>query len=130
MADQEQAGRTPAEEDVRAYLKALEERDLDKCVSFFSDDAVINFMEGLYQGLDHIRKWHEDRFQANLRITEVEDIQIEGDSITVYAVIQSDRLLEWKIPHLSGYATARFRDGKIQELRFGLNVTNPLEDWS
>lgn len=115
---------------VRQYLKALDDRDLETCLSFFSHDAVINFMEGLYQGETAIRQWHEDRFQADLRIVEIEDIQIEGDSVTVSTVIRSNRLLDWKIPQLSGYAKAKVENGKILELTFGLNVTNPLEDWS
>jgi DNA polymerase III epsilon subunit-like protein len=126
----ENLGKEAQEELVREYLKALDDRALEKCLSFFSPGAVINFMEGLYEGEEAIRQWHEDRFQADLRIVEVEDIQIEGDCVTVSTVIRSDRLLDWKIPQLSGYAKAKVEKGKIQELTFGLNVTNPLEDWS
>jgi hypothetical protein len=126
---EDQAERSP-EQLVLDYLAALDARDLEKCMSFFAEDAVINFMEGLYKGEEAIRQWHQDRFEAELRVLSVEDIRTEGDSIRVSAVIRSNRLLGWKIPKLSGYAQARVRTRKITELIFGLNVTNPLEDWS
>ena len=128
--DMENLTKESQEGTVREYLKALDDRDLERCLSFFLSDAVINFMEGLYQGEEAIRQWHEDRFQADLRIVEVEDIQIEADCVTVSVVIRSNRLLDWKIPQLSGYAKATLENQKIRELTFGLNVTNPLEDWS
>ena len=115
---------------VKSYLKALEGRDMDTCMSFFAAGAVIHFMEGVYQGEQDIRQWHKDRFEAELQINEIEGIQHQGDTITVQAVISSNRLRAWKIRQLSGYARARIQDGKIQELTFGPSVTNPLEDWS
>jgi hypothetical protein len=115
---------------VKEYLKAVEDRELEKCVSYFLPEATIHFMEGIYQGIESVRQWHTDRFDANMRIDEIEDIRIQGDTVTVDVVIRSDPLRAWRIESLSGYAEATILNGKIQELRFGLNVTNPLEDWS
>ena len=116
---------------VKEYLDAFETRDLERCISYIAPDTTIHFMEGIFQGEEAIRQWHKDRFEADMRIQEIEDIQIQADTVTVNAVIRSNRLRTWNIPHLTGYARAKVHNGKIKELSFGLiglYATNPAED--
>jgi len=114
---------------VRDYLDAVEKRDLDRCLRFYKDDACIHFMEGVYQGLEQIETWHRERFDANFRIRDIERTELSGDTLSVDAVITSDRLAAWRLESLSGTATIRIDGDKIKEMSFGMRVYNPLEEW-
>lgn len=99
----------------REYLDAFEARDVERCLSFFADDAAINFQGTVYRGPQAINEWHKDRFAANLRLTQLEKIRVNGDAVEVDGVASSDRLAAWKIKSLKGHVSLRFEDGKIKE---------------
>lgn len=99
----------------REYLNAFEARNIERCLSFFADDAAINFQGTVYRGPQAIEEWHRDRFAANLRMTRLEKMTVNGNTVEVDAVASSDRLAAWKIKSLNGRISLRFADGKIKE---------------
>ena len=108
----------------RGYLAAFEERDVEKCLSFFAEDASVDFQNVEYQGRDALREWHEERFQANLRLNKIENVRIKGTTVTVDAVASSDRLAAWKINSLKSRIEAKFEGDKIQEAKLSARITN------
>ncbi|MEI6125740.1 MAG: nuclear transport factor 2 family protein [Pseudomonadota bacterium] len=117
------------EDKVKEYLQALEERQLEKCMEFYRDDAEINFHLGHYSGKQDIERWHKDRFEADMRIVRVDTIKGEGNKVVLKGAATSKKLKAWKINDLSGSMTILFKDGKIQEVKFGMRLYNPLEGW-
>jgi len=113
----------------KEYLEAMESRDLARCVDFYAEDGVINFQNGIFKGKKAIEEWHKERFEADLRVTKIEQVKIEGDTVKVDAMTTSSRLRAWKIDELSGTVTLQFEEGKIKEISFALRVYNPLEGW-
>jgi len=103
---------------VEGYLQAFEARDLPRCIEFYDDDASLTFGPGLFQGKQAIEQWHKDRFAADMRILELEDIEVQADTVTVRGVVTSKKLKLFKVSSLGGIGTFRVRQGKIKELQF------------
>ena len=103
---------------VEAYLQAFDARDLLKCIGFYDDDATLTFGLGLYRGKQAIEQWHKDRFAADMRIQELEDIEVYGSTVTVRGVVTSKKLKVFKVGSLGGTGTFLVQQGKIKELRF------------
>lgn len=99
------------------YLAAFEERDVQKCLSFFGDDAVVDFQNVEYQGYDALKEWHEERFAANLRMKKIDNVKVKGTTVIVDLVASSDRLAAWKIHALKSKIEAKFEGEKIQEVK-------------
>lgn len=112
---------------VRAYLESFDARDLQRCVEFFAEDAFIDFQMSAYRGHKAIQQWHADRFGADLRINRVESVRVNGDTVTVDAVISSKRLAAWKVSSLSGRVTVRFESGKFKECKLTPRMGNPID---
>lgn len=117
------------EEKVKEYIQALENRQLNKCMEFYTDDAHINFHLGHYSGTQEIERWHKDRFDADMHIVRVDTIKCTGNKVVVKGAATSKKLKAWKINDLSGSMTITFKDGKIKEIKFGMRLYNPLEGW-
>lgn len=113
----------------RDYLDALKARDLEKCLQFFDDEATLNWQGGVYKGIKAIEDWHKDRFDAELRIIEVEDIQVQGSEVIIDTLVTSNRLQAWRLKSLAGRVTIRFDGTRISDVRFKVRVTNPFEQW-
>ena len=110
---------------VRDYLAAMENRDMEACLAFFTDDAEIDFQEGRFVGQEGVREWHEDRFLADLRLLEIEEMRREEtDRVEVDVVVASEALRVWRMDRLAGTVTFAFRGDKIQEATFGLRMYN------
>ena len=105
---------------VEAYLQAFDARDLLKCIEFYDDDATLTFGLGLYRGKQAIKQWHKDRFSGGMRIVEIEEMEVEGDTVTVYAVATSPALMAVVIDELRGMGTFVVQQGKIKQVRLGL----------
>jgi ketosteroid isomerase-like protein len=110
-----------------AYLAAFEARDIDRCLGFFADEASIDFQSGLYEGREGVRQWHQDRFDANLRVARIESVTTSGDTIVVDVVVTSDRLAAWKIQGLSGRITMRLENGLIRHAKLTPRMMNPVD---
>lgn len=115
---------------VENYLNALKSKEVSDCVKFFNEDAIINFQSGVFQGKKGIAEWHQNRFDVNFEVLNLEDVSIDDNKITIYAAITSDRIKAWKMKQLHGKMILDIENGKIQKAKFGLRITNPLENWS
>ena len=106
----------------KEYLEAFEARDMDRCVSFFAPDATIKFQNSAYSGIDAVREWHQERFDADLRMIRLDGISTSGDSVTVEGAATSKRLRAWKLDSVEGAITAQFDSDLIRELSFGVRL--------
>ncbi|MFW6195539.1 MAG: nuclear transport factor 2 family protein [Chloroflexota bacterium] len=111
---------------VEAYLDALQRQDLEGCVNFFSDDASIHFLGGEFRGSEAIRAWHRDRFIANLEILKTSNFKTEENTVTLDALVTSDKIKAWKIGKLAGKVAISVKDGRIAEIKLSPKVYNPL----
>ena len=115
----------------REYVAAFGARELSRCLEFFADDARLAWQGGIYQGKSQIEEWHKDRFAADLRVIQLEDVRVEGNTVTIDGVVTSNRLKAWRLGSLGGRITVVFHPvGSIQGISFTVRVTNPLEQWS
>ena len=87
--------KTDLEATANAYLEAYDQRDLPKCMSFFAENATIHFGLGVYRGKQAIEEWHTQRFAADLRVTQVEGIRIQGDKAIIDGVATSKTARSW-----------------------------------
>jgi len=110
----------------QAYLDAFDAQDLERCMAFFTDDAVIDFNRTDYRGRQAITDWHKDRFAANLKMIRLNNITVNGDTVVVDAVASSKRLAAWKVKSINGRVTMRFADGKIISGKLAARMTNPI----
>ena len=116
---------TDAKAVVEDYLQALEARDLSRCLAFYTEDGLLVFGPsglglGRFRGKEAIEQWHKDRFSGGMRITAIEEMEADGDTVTVYAVASSPTLKAVRIDELRGVGTFAVQDGKIKEVRLGL----------
>jgi len=110
---------------VRAYLQVFDERDLPRCMEFFDEHGLIVFGPpafglGQFRGKAAIEQWHKDRFAGGMRVTEIEEVTVDGDMVTVKAVATSPVLRSIHLDDFRGTATFVFQQGRIKELRMGL----------
>jgi hypothetical protein len=111
---------------VKEYLEAFETRDLSHCLDFYEENATLIFHTGIYRGKPDIETWHKDRFAANLRLVELDEIVVKDETVTVEGTATSDRLRAWKIASLKGIITFLFQENKIKEAKFGAQM-RPLQ---
>lgn len=114
---------------VQDYLQALNQANLERCMDLYADDSAIKFMSAVYHGKEAIEEWHRSRFAAKMQVVQVENINLQGNSVLVEGTVTSNKLKLWRIGTLSGKATFLFENGKIKETGFGLRVYNPTEGW-
>lgn len=114
---------------VQAYREALEARDVDRCVSFYAEDAIIHFGPGVYWGKEAIESWHRDRFAANLRILRLEELQVDSNRAVYDVEVESDKLKTWRINTLQAKAIVTLQDGRIRELKFSVRLNGIFEGW-
>ena len=114
---------------INSYLEAFHQRDLAACAGFFTDNAKIHFVMGVHQGRQAIEEWHKDRFAADVRVTRLEGVRVEGETVSVDAVATSKAIRAWRLGELAGTATFSLRDGKIETASFDLRTTFPIEGW-
>ena len=103
---------------VEAYLHAFDARDLPGCLGLYDDDASLTFGPGLFRGKQAIEQWHKDRFAVDMRILQLEDIEVHADTVIVRGVVTSKKLKLFKAGSLGGTGTFLIQNGKIKELRF------------
>jgi len=114
---------------VQAYQEALEARDVDHCVSFYTEDAIIHFGPGVYRGKEAIESWHRDRFAANLRILRLQEVQVDSNRAVYNVEVESDKLRAWRINTLQARAIVTLQDGRIKELKFSVRLNGIFEGW-
>jgi ketosteroid isomerase-like protein len=122
-----QAAQTDLKAVTQAYLDAFDAQDLDRCMAFFTDDAIVDFQMAKYQGRQAITDWHKDRFAANLKMVRLDSITVKGDTVQVDGVAKSKRLEAWKVKAVTGRITMTFdENGKIKTGKLAARMTNPF----
>ena len=86
---------------------------------------MIRFEDALYRGKQAIEEWHKERFVADLRVLDIEEVRPEGNEVIVTLIVASKNLKVWNINRLNGTIAFLFHEGKIQEARFSLGMHNP-----
>jgi hypothetical protein len=102
------------------YIEAFEARDLERCLAFFHEDAHLQFATGHFPGIKQIEQWHKDRFKGGMRLVEIEDMEFQGNTLIVHAVVTSPRLKLVRIKDLRGTGTFVIEEGKFKEYRMEL----------
>jgi hypothetical protein len=125
-APHQQAPETPGGSEqlqaiTNAYLDTFAARDLEGCLRFFADDAVLQFHVSTFRERKGIEQWHKDRFAADLRLVRIDDVESEGDTVRIYGVITSKRLKAWLINEMEGVVTIRFDGGRMKHVKFSWN---------
>jgi len=98
------------------YIEAFEARDLERCLAFFHEDARLQFATGHFPGIKQI----EDRFKGGMRLVQIEDMEFQGNTLIVDAVVTSPRLKLVRIKDLRGTGTFVIEEGKFKEYRMEL----------
>ena len=68
---------------IRNYIEALEKRDLDRALSFFTDDATWYTSEGVFKGKEELKKYTSWMFET------VKDLKFADDGIGI--VVQGSK---------------------------------------
>ena len=113
----------------RSYLTRYDQRDLQACMSFFAEEAEVHFAMGTYRGPEAIEEWHRDRFEADLRVLEIERVKVQDQAVILDLVATSKTSRAWGFETFAGRATVSFDQGKIVKAEFGLRNALPLEGW-
>ncbi len=100
------------------YQDAFKQRDLAKCMSFFCDDATVKFLFATYKGCKAIAKWHEDRFDANLQLLNLESIQVDRNKVVLNLTATSKRLDTFNIKSMKGTGTYIIENGLIAKVTY------------
>jgi uncharacterized protein (TIGR02246 family) len=103
---------------IQQYVEAVQSKDLARCMEYFTDDAVLYFMTGIFRGRKAIEEWHRERLKANFEIIKVDSLRSKAGAVTLDAVVTSSRLRTWKINSLGGRANFQMDHGKIREAKF------------
>ncbi len=118
------------EELARAYHDAFEKRDFDACIDLYMPDSVIHFGPGSYAGMKNIEEWHRERFDADLRLTSLDETRLEGNTVSARVIAVSDKIKAWGLDSIQATLSLVFKGKKIKEARFDLLDSNTLETWS
>src|SRR5947208_2476651 len=103
------------------YMALFAQRDLDRCVQYFADDAVISWPARTYVGAADVRQWHIDRFTANMQLVQVGKVRVDGKKVVIDVATKSDRLKLMGINRLGGRVTLTFGDDdKVERAKFGV----------
>lgn len=103
---------------VEAYLKAVKERDLSQCLSFYTEDASVKFLFSTYHGKQAIEKWHKDRFAANLQLLSLEGISVHDNTVVLSMLVSSNRLKSFGIKSVKATGVFLLQDSQIREAKF------------
>jgi len=102
---------------LRSFARALESRDVEKTVGFFSQDAVYETPNGTFKGSAEIRRYFQWMFTTNSEIRVTESgvgILALGDKAAFEHVLHGTfRGQTWEMPILCTY---ELRDGKVKRM--------------
>lgn len=102
---------------LRSFARALESRNVEKTVGFFSQDAVYETPNGTFKGSAEIRRYFQWMFTTNSEIRVTESgvgILALGDKAAFEHVLHGTfRGQTWEMPILCTY---ELRDGKVKRM--------------
>jgi hypothetical protein len=102
------------------YIDAFRNRDLSRCLALYTEGAILEFGGTYCRDPECIERWHAERFSANLSLSRIDSVAVNGDEVTIDGAVISDRLKTWGVPAIVGRARFIIREGKIAEARFGI----------
>lgn len=102
---------------VRQYIDAFSRKDLESCLQFFADDALVKFLAKRFQGKSAVADWHRERFDADAKILDIGSIEAVDDAIVAELAATSKLVKRWRVS-LRGQAVMRVEDSKIREMSF------------
>lgn len=114
---------------VKEYLAAFESRDMAACLTYYADNAQIDFARGVFRGPKAIEEWHAERFKNEMRVLAVDNIKTKGGQVVVDLTGTSRVARQWRFNSIPGRVTLQFNDGKIVGAKFDLRVGLPLDRW-
>ena len=101
---------------MRDFAKTLEKGDVEKALTFFTDDGVWITPIGKFKGKDEIRRYLSSEYMKGLTITEAGNgIIVEGNKAFFEHVIGTT--LRGKRVQALVFCAYEFNDGKIKETR-------------
>ena len=113
---------------LEAYLEAFRARDVGRCVSFFHEDATIDFQVGTYRGRKSIEEWHNERFAAGLNLDRIDRTTVSGNTVTIDATVSSSRLAAFRIKSLGARVMIQFdTEGKVKYAKMSARASNPFK---
>jgi hypothetical protein len=112
----------------KAYLDTFAARDLDGCLQYFADDAVLKFHVTTFRTRKGIEQWHKDRFAADLRLVRIDEMQTNGDTVRIDGVVTSKRLRAFFINEMQGTMTVRFEGDRMTHLVFSSDLREKLSE--
>jgi hypothetical protein len=105
-----------------AFNTAVNAHDVDKALSFFADDATVQFPNqpppNVFKGATEIRNWLENDAKDNIHV-EIENTKTSGDTVSATAKVDVDSLPPDLI--LVGTVEATVKNGKITAFSYTLN---------
>ncbi len=114
---------------IQSYLEAFTQRDVARCMEFFGEDSTVHFAMGVYSGTSSIMEWHRARFDADLKVVQLESMAVDADQVVVEALVASKRLRALRINSIRVKGTFDFIDHRIREANFTLAGAGFLENW-
>lgn len=96
---------------VSDYARAFEQKDLGRCLGFFTDNAVIHFVAGRFEGTAALERWHLQRFAANARILRLGTVRENQDLLQVDATVTSRTLQNLRVSALPIRITIQLEKG-------------------
>lgn len=114
---------------VEAYLQAFNARDLARCLDFYTEDATLTVLNGVYRGHAAIAGWLEQRFAADAQLVRIDAVRVNGDTVIADGAVTSRRLKAMRVGNLTGRATIRLAGGKVKEMKLGLRLGDIFQEW-
>jgi ketosteroid isomerase-like protein len=112
---------------VREHIQAVNTDDVEKNLTFFTDDAVYEIavpkFSGKFSGKDQLRNQMEWDVVNNARLT-INDMKVEGNTVIVKLTEKNEgwRLLGFELPSFT--ATYKFRGPLIEEVKLEFSPEN------
>ncbi len=114
---------------VRDFLAAFEDRDIERCLSFFTEDATWVTPAGTFQGKAALRHYltAETQMVPSLKVTETGiGLLVEGNQAAIEHEIEG--AVQGKQCRWLAMCAYAFKDGKIQRLSTVYDRLSLLQD--
>jgi uncharacterized protein (TIGR02246 family) len=113
---------------VREFVAALHERDLDRVLSMYAEDADLVAPDGTYKGKEEIKRYWTWVFETNSALTFTDSgigIMVQGNkAVYEHLVSGTTKGIKWQRPTLGVY---EFNEGRVQHHRMVYDRLVPVK---
>lgn len=103
---------------MRSIHRALINKDVDKAVSFYRDDATLIANEGTFKGVQEIRRYYTWLLQQWSELKFIETmLLVDGNKAAYEYVVEGTGREGREVSKFSGVDMYEFRNGKVQQVR-------------